>query len=217
MPPQRESSGRDTERLGSTAALPVVERFILTMKCVLGRLPLIPYRRKVFRQELDAIAGWYNGFRPHTWLGGRTPDEAYYGHFPANRRPRFEPRSHWPRGSPCARPWALVTRQSRRKADAQSQLLRRAKAPADRHDSTRGIMGSHLAALALPMLRQCDPSRFRLPNCQGTMPWSCPMGRVSHGFRHYCGRFSVHACSLKSPWTSTPTPHLAAIFRGLLI
>lgn len=27
---------------------------------------------------------------------------------PANRRPRIEPRPHWPRGSPCALPNALV-------------------------------------------------------------------------------------------------------------
>ena len=26
----------------------------------------------------------------------------YYGTFPANRKPRFEPRARWPRGSPCA-------------------------------------------------------------------------------------------------------------------
>jgi hypothetical protein len=47
-------------------------------------------------------------FRPHTTLGGRTPDEVYHRRFPANRRPRYEPRSRWPRGSPCAKPWALT-------------------------------------------------------------------------------------------------------------
>ena len=31
-----------------------------------------------------------------------------HGAFPANRRPRFESRSQWPRGSQCAKPWALV-------------------------------------------------------------------------------------------------------------
>jgi len=50
----------------------------------------------------------YNELRPHTWLRGKTPNEAYLGHFPANRKPRYEPRSPWPRGSPCAKPWALV-------------------------------------------------------------------------------------------------------------
>ena len=51
---------------------------------------------------------WYNHYRGHTTLGGKTPEEVYHGHYPANRKPRFEPRSRWSRGSPCARPWALV-------------------------------------------------------------------------------------------------------------
>ena len=37
-------------------------------------------------------------------LQGRTPDEVYHGRHPGCRYPRFEPRAHWPRGSPCARP-----------------------------------------------------------------------------------------------------------------
>ena len=51
---------------------------------------------------------WYNSHRTHTTLGGRTPNEVYYHKFPANRKPRHEPREEWPRGSLCARPWALV-------------------------------------------------------------------------------------------------------------
>ncbi len=94
--------------IGQHGSIAVVERFILTMKCLLSCLPLVPYRRESFQRELVAIADWYNACRPHTWLGGRTPDEVYHGRYPANRRPRFEPRSRWPRGSPCARPWALI-------------------------------------------------------------------------------------------------------------
>ena len=94
--------------VGQHGSIAVVERFILTLKCLLSRLLLVPYRRESFQHELDAIAHWYNRHRPHTWLGGKTPDEVYFGHFPANRRPRFEPRSRWPRGSPCAKPWALI-------------------------------------------------------------------------------------------------------------
>ena len=94
--------------IGQHGSIAVVERFILTMKCLLLCLPLVPYRREGFQREIDAIAAWYNGHRPHTWLGGKTPDETYYGTYPANRCPRFEPRSRWPRGSPCAKPWAVV-------------------------------------------------------------------------------------------------------------
>ncbi len=94
--------------VGKHGSISVVERFILTMKCLLRCLRLVPYRRDAFQRELTAIVDWYNACRPHTWLGGKTPDEAYYSHHPANRKPRFESRWRWPRGSPCAKPWALV-------------------------------------------------------------------------------------------------------------
>ena len=86
----------------------VVERFILTMKTLLACLLLVPHRREQFRRELDALVHWYNECRPHAALGGRTPNEVYHGRYPANRKPRFEARAAWPRGSPCANPWALV-------------------------------------------------------------------------------------------------------------
>jgi transposase InsO family protein len=94
--------------IGKHGSIAVVERVILTIKSLLGCLPLVPYRREAFLKELTATVEWYNQARPHTWLGGRTPNEVYFGAFPANRRPRFESRSRWPRGSPCAKPWALV-------------------------------------------------------------------------------------------------------------
>jgi transposase InsO family protein len=97
--------------IGKHGSIAVVERFILTMKCILSCLPFVPYRREAFLQELTTTAEWYNAERPHSWLGGKTPDEMYCGRYPANRRPRFEPRSRWPRGAPCAKPWALVCRK----------------------------------------------------------------------------------------------------------
>jgi hypothetical protein len=95
-------------KIGKHGSLAVVERVILTIKCLLCCLPLVPYRREAFLKELLATVEWYNQARPHTWLGGKTPNEVYFHAFPANRRPRFEPRAKWPRGSPCAKPWALV-------------------------------------------------------------------------------------------------------------
>ena len=68
----------------------------------------VPLRRDAFRRELAQIVLWYNEHRPHSGLGGRTPEEVYFRRFPASRRPRYEPRERWPRGSPCAGPWALV-------------------------------------------------------------------------------------------------------------
>lgn len=94
--------------IGKHGSLAVVERLILTMKTLLSRLLLVPYRHDAFLRELGSTVAWYNEHRAHTWLGGRTPNEVYFGRFPANRKPRIEPRSRWLRGSPCARPWALV-------------------------------------------------------------------------------------------------------------
>jgi hypothetical protein len=78
------------------------------MKCLLGCLLLVPYRREAFQRELDAIAQWYNGSRCHTRLGGRTPDEVYHGRFPANRKPRNPPQSR------LARAFATTTAKTSR-------------------------------------------------------------------------------------------------------
>ena len=86
----------------------MVERFILTLKDGCTRLLLVPYRREAFLRELRFFSEWFNEARPHTTLGGRTPNEVYHAARPANRSPRFEPRARWWRGSPCAKPWALV-------------------------------------------------------------------------------------------------------------
>jgi len=72
------------------------------------RRALLPLCRRDFGRELDLYATWYNGRRPHSALGGATPDERYFGRQPANRAPRYEPRSRWPRGSPCAAPHTLI-------------------------------------------------------------------------------------------------------------
>jgi putative transposase len=101
-----------THRLGAVGkygSIAVVERFIRSMKNECTRLlPVVPLVAVAFGRELDAYAAWYNAERPHSRFGARTPDEVYFGRFPACRRPRFEPRRRWPRGSPCAEPHALV-------------------------------------------------------------------------------------------------------------
>jgi hypothetical protein len=68
-------------------------------------------RREEFRRQIVCFANWYNEFRPHTSLVGRTPNEVYFGLRPANRRPRIDPRKRWPRNSPCATPRTLLAGQ----------------------------------------------------------------------------------------------------------
>jgi len=98
--------------VGQHGGLAVLERAILTIKQLCRSGLVVPLSARVFRQELFWIGEWINEHRPHSGLGGRTPNELYRRQRPANRQPRFEPRRQWPRGAPCARPWALVKGKS---------------------------------------------------------------------------------------------------------
>ena len=111
--------------VGEHGSIAIVERYILTMKLVLAQLPLIPIRRDSFRNELTIIIEWYNEHRPHDSLVGKTPNEVYHGRFPANRKPRIEPRDGWPRGSPCARPQTLVAGKPGRRFEMTVDVFRK--------------------------------------------------------------------------------------------
>jgi len=95
--------------IGKYGSLAVIERFIRSMKNECTRLlPVVPLARAAFGREIDEYVGWFNAERPHFRFGARTPDEIYFGRFPACRRPRFETRAYWPRRSPCTAPHAIV-------------------------------------------------------------------------------------------------------------
>jgi putative transposase len=95
--------------IGKYGSLAVIERFIRSMKNECTQcLAIVPLARAAFVREIDEYVAWFNAERPHSRFGARTPDEIYFGGFPACRRPRFETRARWPRRSPCAQPHALV-------------------------------------------------------------------------------------------------------------
>ena len=94
--------------VGQYGSIAVIERVIRTLKDEGLRRILVPLSLRKMRAEANAIIAWYNTCRPHTILGGRTPDERYRRIPSACRRPRFEPRPHWPGNSPCASPPATV-------------------------------------------------------------------------------------------------------------
>ena len=94
--------------VGLYGSIAVIERFIRTLKEEGLRRILVPLNLRRTRDEAIAIIGWYNTHRPHSWLGGRTPDDRCRRIPAASRRPRFEPRPHWPEDSPCASPPAKV-------------------------------------------------------------------------------------------------------------
>lgn len=93
--------------VGKYGSIAVIERFIRTMK-EFFRKGLVPAGMADMRRAMTIYCEWYNESRPHEYLHGRTPDEVYFHQFPANRKPRYEPRPNWPRGSPCSAPVTLV-------------------------------------------------------------------------------------------------------------
>jgi transposase InsO family protein len=97
--------------VGKQGSIAVLERFIGTMKREGTRRWLIPMCRTTFRNELKLFIDWYDEHRPHSALDGCTPYEIYHSLPPANRQPRCEPRSQWPRKSRCAKPQTLVAGQ----------------------------------------------------------------------------------------------------------
>ena len=96
---------------GQHGSIAVVERFIRTLKDECTRGILSTLRRTVFARDIASFFAWYNMHRPHTTLVGRTSDEVYFRLRPANRRPRIEPRTRWPRSAPCAKPRTLIAGQ----------------------------------------------------------------------------------------------------------
>ncbi len=97
--------------VGKHGSIAVVERFIRTVKDEATRRILVSYRKEAFCKELTSYLAWYNEYRPHTTLDGKTPNEAYFRLRPNNRRPRIEPRERWPRRAPCAEPATLIAGQ----------------------------------------------------------------------------------------------------------
>jgi hypothetical protein len=53
---------------------------------------LVPLAPKAFDEELLLYARWYDEYRPHRTLRGRTPNEVYSGILAARDGPRIEPR-----------------------------------------------------------------------------------------------------------------------------
>jgi putative transposase len=108
--------------IGKHGSIAVIERALRTLKEAL-RLTIVPTRRESMRREMCMLLDWYNQHRPHMTLGGKTPDEVYFHRFPANRRPRIEARPHWPRGSACALPHALIAGKSGLRFNVQVERL----------------------------------------------------------------------------------------------
>ena len=94
--------------VGKHGRVAIIERFIRSMKAECTRRILVPLGLDAMRREIGLYVTWFNEYRPHSGVGGRTPLEVYRGSCPANEGARFEPRARWPRGNPCAGPAAPI-------------------------------------------------------------------------------------------------------------
>jgi putative transposase len=83
--------------IGQHGSIAIVERFIRCLKTECTRRIVIPLNLKQFYAEITLYLTWYNEHRPHSSLGGRTPNEVSENRIPAKGSPRFETR---PRESP---------------------------------------------------------------------------------------------------------------------
>jgi putative transposase len=92
--------------VGRHGSIAVEERFIRTLKEEGLAREIVPLRHTAFCASLARLEDWYNEVRPHSSMGGATPDEVFHGRRPANRRRRFEPRARYPAKGVCAAPWA---------------------------------------------------------------------------------------------------------------
>ncbi|HEY6726434.1 MAG TPA: DDE-type integrase/transposase/recombinase, partial [Polyangiaceae bacterium] len=84
--------------IGKSGSIALIERFWSTFKSAGMRKMLVPYGVGQMREEVRVFCLWYNGVRPHSSLGGATPDEVYFGVQPTRDGPRFEPRRRFPLG-----------------------------------------------------------------------------------------------------------------------
>jgi transposase InsO family protein len=66
-------------RIGEPASIAIVERFIRSMKNECTRRVLVPLSLAEIRRELRFYATWYDEWRTHMALAGKTPREVYEG------------------------------------------------------------------------------------------------------------------------------------------
>ncbi|MDR2441011.1 MAG: DDE-type integrase/transposase/recombinase [Planctomycetaceae bacterium] len=90
--------------IGKHGSIAVTERVILTYKDSCTRRIVVPVLKDDMIYETKLFFDWYNEYRPHTTLNGKTPNEVYYHRHAANAKPRIETRPKVKHSIPCVKP-----------------------------------------------------------------------------------------------------------------
>jgi hypothetical protein len=90
--------------IGKHGSIAVTERVILTYKEGCTRRILVPIAKNEMIHETKLFFDWYNEYRPHMTLNGKTPNEVYYHRHAENAKPRIETRPKAKHSTPCAKP-----------------------------------------------------------------------------------------------------------------
>jgi hypothetical protein len=110
------------------------------MKTILALALTFLMKREAIERELELAFLWYNEYRTHSTLDGRTPNEVYEGRNPGNENPRFEPRSRLIRGSPYTKPEGKRGLAPEEHSDeVPVPLFRRATGSFSRSTSSKGV------------------------------------------------------------------------------
>jgi putative transposase len=114
------------QRFGATGkhgSIAVTERIILTYKECCTRRILVPLSKNEMAHETKLFFSWYNEYRPHMTLSGKTPNEVYYNRRAANSKPRIETRPLAKHQTPCASPRMCIAGRAGAKVKVRLDFL----------------------------------------------------------------------------------------------
>ncbi|MDR3109111.1 MAG: integrase core domain-containing protein [Planctomycetaceae bacterium] len=110
--------------VGKHGSIAVTERVILTYKDGCTRRILVPLSKNEMQDETELFFEWYNEHRPHMTLSGKTPNEVYFHHHPANAKPRIETRPLAKHKTPCAKPRMCIAGRAGTKINIRLDFLK---------------------------------------------------------------------------------------------
>ncbi|MDR1477436.1 MAG: integrase core domain-containing protein, partial [Planctomycetaceae bacterium] len=109
--------------IGKHGSIAVTERVILTYKEGCTRRILVPISKNEMIHETKLFFDWYNEYRPHMTLNGKTPNEVYYHRHAANAKPRIETRQKAKHSTPCAKPRMCIAGKAGTKIKLHLEFL----------------------------------------------------------------------------------------------